>query len=198
MGIADKRGEIKLESILFVNACARDNSRTKTLAKYYLSKTRGKVEEVDLNTLNILPLDKARLNERDDLLSKQEFNSPCFILANQFALADEIVIAAPFWDLSFPSVLKIYLENICVSGITFKYDNDMPVGLCKAKRIVFISTSGGPFIKEFGANYIETLFYNLFGIEEFISFIAENLDIDGVDIEAILNKTKHQIDEYFK
>ena len=33
-----------------------------------------------------------------------------FDLAGQFAGADTIVIAAPFWDLSFPAALKQYMQ----------------------------------------------------------------------------------------
>ena len=40
-----------------------------------------------------------------------------FDLAKQFAEADEVIIAAPFWDLSFPAALKQYFEQINVLGI---------------------------------------------------------------------------------
>ena len=30
-----------------------------------------------------------------------------------------IVVAAPFWDLSVPAVLKVYIENISADGVTF-------------------------------------------------------------------------------
>ena len=56
-----------------------------------------------------------------------------FYYARQFAEADQIVIAAPFWDLSFPAILKAYMEQITVSGITFEYINGRPCGRCKKK-----------------------------------------------------------------
>ena len=40
------------------------------------------------------------------------------------SLADTIVIAAPFWDFSFPAALKIYIENIYVTGIVSRYGSD--------------------------------------------------------------------------
>ena len=46
-----------------------------------------------------------------------------FRYARQFAAADKIVIAAPLWDLSFPAQLKVYLENIYVTGIVTKYSD---------------------------------------------------------------------------
>ena len=49
---------------------------------------------------------------------------------------DIIVIGAPFWDLSFPAILKIFIENIYVTGLVTKFgENGKPVGLCKAKKL---------------------------------------------------------------
>lgn len=186
-----------MNKILFVNACIRENSRTKILADFLLSKLDGEIEEVNLNSLNLLPIDNNRLCEREKLLQNNDLNSQFFDYANQFANADEIVMAAPLWDLSFPSVLKIYFENITVSGITFKYNGEIPVGLCKAKRVFVVSTSGGLFIDDFGINYIKSLTQNFYGIKEFVAFKAENLDIIGADIDSILNKAKTEIDVYF-
>lgn len=80
----------------------------------------------------------------ESLLKDGKFDDPMFRYAKQFANADEIVVAAPFWDLSFPAKLKIYLEQIAVAGITFRYTNGRPTGLCKAKKLTYITTSGGP------------------------------------------------------
>ena len=41
-----------------------------------------------------------------------------FDYANAMAQADMIVIAAPYWDMSFPASLKIFLEAASVVGIT--------------------------------------------------------------------------------
>ena len=41
-----------------------------------------------------------------------------FDLARQFARAEIIVMAAPYWDLSFQAALKQYLEQVNVVGIT--------------------------------------------------------------------------------
>jgi len=38
----------------------------------------------------------------DALIAAGSFDDPMFALARQFAAADEVVIAAPLWDLSFP------------------------------------------------------------------------------------------------
>ena len=78
-------------------------------------------------------VDEAFLEKRDRLLREGDFDNPVFAYARQFAQADEIIIAAPFWDLSFPAVLKSYLEQINVVGITFRYTPEgIPEGLCRA------------------------------------------------------------------
>ena len=96
-------------NILFVNACVRKESRTLVLAKDILSKMQGEITEIDLSKENLAPLNCVSLEERERLLASGEMDAPMFQYAKQFAQADEIVIAAPFWDLSFPSILKIYM-----------------------------------------------------------------------------------------
>ena len=110
-----------MAKILFINACVRENSRTLELSKYVLSKLNGDIEEVKLFDLNILPLDKKGLEIRENAVITKDFSSNYFTLAKQFANANTIVIAAPYWDLSFPAVLKSYFENITVNGLTFAY-----------------------------------------------------------------------------
>ena len=92
--------------------------------------------------MDISALDRDELIKRDRL-SKEGFNDRMFDLAKQFKDADEILIAAPFWDLSFPALLKNYIERVSVAGLTFKYTLTGSVGLCKAKRILYFSTCGG-------------------------------------------------------
>lgn len=184
-------------SVLFVNACVRSGSRTNRLARYFLENISEKVETVNLTEENILPLDGARLCERDLLLKECRTDAPLFYHARKFSKADTIVIAAPFWDLSFPSLLKLYLENVSVSGITFRYENGRPVGLCRAEQLVYITTAGGPMFSDFGFSYIKTLCNVLFGIKKTFCFKAENLDIDGADIESLLKAAEEEINHFF-
>ena len=122
--------------ILYVNACVRKESRTKWLAEKLLSKLGEPYEELRLEKIAFPIVNEEYLNRRDQLISSGDFQSPMFDLARQFSEAETIVIAAPFWDLSFPSMLKQYLEQINVVGITFKYSEEgVPVALCKAKRL---------------------------------------------------------------
>ena len=94
--------------------------------------------------------------------------------------------------MMFPSVLKTYLENITVCGLTFKYSQEgKPQGMCNAKSLHYITTAGG-FIGEndFGFSYIKALAQNFFEISKVSSIVAEGLDIIGAKEDEILNNTK--------
>ena len=183
-------------SILFINACARKDSRTKILADYLLTKFKSSVQERNLTTTPILPLSEEMLERRTVWAGKQDFNHPLFELAKEFAAADTIVIAAPFWDLSFPALLKIYIENINVVGITFAYNKDgNPCGLCKAKQLYYITTAGGPIFNDaYGYGYVKELAEKFYAIPEIYCIKAENLDVENADVEQILHDTKRNID----
>lgn len=181
--------------ILFINACVRSGSRTKKLAEYWLSQRREPFEEVLLHTVGFPTADEDFIKKRSGLIEKGEFGDPMFALARQFAKADEIVIAAPLWDLSFPASLKQYFEQINVLGITFYYTPEgEPRGLCRAKRLTYITTAGGNFIpEEYGAGYVKALCGAFYGIPEFKLIKAAGLDMEGADVGAILSSAEETI-----
>ena len=174
--------------ILYVNACVRKESRTRSLAEILLSRLDRPFEEIRLEDLSFPAVTEAYLNRRDQLISEEDFENPFFDLARQFSEADEIVIAAPYWDFSFPAMLKQYLEQITVVGITFRYSEDgIPVGLCRAKRLFYVTTAGGFYApEEYGFGYVKALAQNYYGIQDVRKIEALGLDIDGADVNAIM------------
>ena len=183
--------------ILFINACVRGESRTKKLAEKLLEKLNRPVEEVRLEEINFPIVDEDFLNMRDRLISEGSLDSPVFDLARQFSEAETIVIAAPYWDLSFPAVLKQYFEQVNVVGITFRYTEEgIPVGLCKADRIFYVSTAGGIYVPtEFGFGYVKALAQGYYGIGDVRLIEAVGLDIYEADIEAILEEAEETIED---
>lgn len=181
-----------MDTVLYINACFKERSRTNELAQHLLSGMKGDLQTVNLFEESLEPLDFKTLNYRDELLKSGRTDDSFFAFARQFASADKIVIAAPYWDLLFPAVLRIYLEHVTVCGITFRYsDKGIPVGLCKAKKLCYVTTAGG-FTGEnnFGFDYVKALSVNLFGIENVEFYSAEGLDIQGADVEHIMQKAK--------
>ena len=183
--------------ILFINACVRTNSRTMRLARRLLTRLDGLVEELCLADCKIPKQNEEYLRKRDRLIDEGAFGAPMFAWARQFSLADEIVIAAPYWDLSFPAILKQYLELINVMGITFRYTAEgTPEPLCRAKRLYYVTTAGGALVpEEYGFGYVKALAENFYGIPEVKLIQAVGLDIVGADVEGILRECEKEIDE---
>jgi len=187
-----------MEKILFINACIRPESRTLELAGYLLSFLRGEVEEVNLEQEKILPLNAQRLQYRQMLLSNGRFDDPMLRYGRQFKQADTIVIAAPFYDFSFPSALKVYFEAIANVGLTFYYDeNEQPQTLCRAKRVYYVSTAGSEFVQSFGFDYVKTMLDNFYHIHEAHCFYADRLDLMNSDSRQIVEKAKEKIRRHF-
>jgi len=188
--------------ILFINCCPRTDSNTRRLAGALLEKL-GPYDEVDLYERNcevktdglrksyqylpLEPLDEDRLNLRTELIEKGDYSHPMFDPTRAFSAADVIVIAAPLWDLSFPSALKVYFENIYITGLTSIYnEKGIPEGLCKATKLYYVSTAGGPYVADYGYNFVESLTVKCFGIKSAELIKAELLDVWGADRDKIM------------
>lgn len=197
--------------ILFVNACIRgERSRTLELCREFLTglKQRGAcIREVNLEQAHLLPLGEQKVAFRSQLTRAKLYDDDIFDFAHQIAEADEVVIGAPYWDLSFPAALKTYIEHVSVEGITFHYtDEGVCEGLCRAKRIVYITTSGGLVSSELdengdpkpgcnlGYDYVRAI-AKMFGIPETRCVSAEGLDIVGVNINDQMDKARTRIEE---
>lgn len=182
--------------ILYINGCVDiEHSRTNQLARVLLENIRKQcgqqeayVEELILEQNLILPLTAKQVNKRKELCAKHDYADPMFDAAKQFAEADTIVLAAPYWDMSFPAIVKDYIENICVLDLTFGYDEQgIPKGLCKAKELIYVTTSGGPIGKyNLGYEYVKSLCEVYWGINHTEFIAAENLDLYGNDAQKIL------------
>lgn len=108
-----------MPTLLFINACVRGrDSRTLALAEHLLACIKEvnshdmafQIEEIRLSTENLLPLNYERLLRREELLTAGQLGDSMFDYANAVAQADMLVIAAPYWDMSFPASLKIFLR----------------------------------------------------------------------------------------
>jgi FMN-dependent NADH-azoreductase len=109
----------------------------------------------------------------------------------EFLDADIVVIGAGFYNFTFPSQLKTWIDRIAVKGRTFSYGADGPVGLAKGKRVIVafargnLYGSGSPYAAyEHGETLLRTVF-GFLGIDpEFI--IAEGLGISADAREAAI------------
>ncbi len=187
-----------MEKILFINACVRPQSRTYDLAKTVLGQLHGEIEEVRLIDAELPHLTNELIELRDEIMSTEQFEHPMLRHARQFREADTIVIAAPYWDLIFPATVRAYFEHICVTGLTFRYSPEgFPVSMCRAKRMIYVTTAGGPIFANFGFDYCKAVCEGYFGVRDCLCVKAEGLDIDGADVAGIMAKAKAEVRELF-
>lgn len=188
-----------MKDILFVDACMRgpETSRTWRLSQSFLSACQARwpqanIRRRDLTDCSLPPLTAALSEERGRRFLNQP-QDPMFDPAREMQEADLVVIAAPYWDLSFPAALKIYLEWASVLGITFHYTREgVQEGLCRADQLVYITTAGGPLEgQNFGFDYIRGL-GQMFGIPHAHCLSAQGLDIQGNDPEALLARAREE------
>ncbi|RHP69702.1 ACP phosphodiesterase [Clostridium sp. OF03-18AA] len=188
-----------MKKLLFIDACVnRGISRTEQLAQALL-KEMNQNGEYEIETLNLEDEDLKLFTGKESALRESltragNFEGPLFTYAKQFAAADRIVVAAPYWDFSFPARMKCYLEQICVTGLTFTFSSKgIPGGLCHADSLHYVTTSGGSIGElNLGYEYLEKLCKVYYGINETVCYTAEGLDIEGNSVEEIMKEAKEK------
>lgn len=189
-----------METLLFINACMRGPELSNTyklcrifLDEYAAANPESKLEEVDL-TKEMMPYyDNAAIKARDKLIDAGKTDHEMFHLARQFAQADKILIGAPYWDMSFPTALKSYVEHISARNITFALEPTSIKGLCRAKKLIYITTAAGYIMPaDCGAQYFKHLCVQ-FGIEQFADIYADGLEIQGQNPDAIMRTAGEKV-----
>ena len=185
-----------MKNVLVVDCCIRRQGRTRELMESFIAAlpehcrvTRLRLEEENLSCLT-----GAFFEAREALLARGELGHPRFRYAHQFAQAEEIVVAAPFWDLSFPALLKVYIEQVSVDGITFRSAHGGLQGLCKAQHLVYLTTRGGVYTgdpMEMGSRYMDAM-HSFFGIKDYICIAADAMDTSSYDGKALLRQAKEE------
>ena len=188
-----------MKKLLFIDACVnRGISRTEQLAQALL-KEMNQNGEYEIETLNLEDEDLKLFTGKESALRESltragNFEGPLFTYAKQFAAADRIVVTAPYWDFSFPARMKCYLEQICVTGLTFTFSSKgIPGGLCHADSLHYVTTSGGSIGElNLGYEYLEKLCKVYYGINETVCYTAEGLDIEGNSVEEIMKEAEEK------
>lgn len=173
-----------MKKLLYIDACVRrDTSRTERLAQVLLERLLAQgnfeLETLVLEDESLAPLTGELVDERTRGTEAGDFSHPVFSYAKQFAQADAVVIAAPYWDFSFPATLKTYFELLCAQGVTFNYSPEgVPTGLVKATKAYYVTTVGGYSGEwDYGWDQVKALCQLYFGIQDVRVFRAEGLDI---------------------
>ena len=171
-----------MEKLIIIDSCMREESRTRVIldaARGVLS-ARYDIETIDVNALALPPVTPEALKERTSGIIPGDTLS----IAGRIASADRLVIAAPFWDMSIPAVLKAFFENMSLYNVTFTDDGKTCTGICNCHKVLYITTRGmdiptGDF-RDQGSSYLKAL-SSLWSLGEVITIAAWNLDYMPAD-----------------
>ena len=182
-----------MSKVLYIKANIKNDGESRTfkvsdnfVEEYKKRNPEDEIIELDFYKENIdflRPEDLGKIFGPKDEESK---NNPILKYAYQFAEADKYIVAAPMWNLSMPAILKAYIDYVSVTGITFKYTAEGPVGLLNNKKAVHIVARGGEYANapyEMGDRYLKTIFA-FFGVTDMETIAIENVDVVGADVQA--------------
>jgi FMN-dependent NADH-azoreductase len=99
------------------------------------------------------PQQKEQLSLSDELLAELE-------------QADEYVLGVPMHNFGVPSVLKLWIDQICRVGRTFSYADGKPKGLLLGKKATFLIATGGIYDAQTqmaSFNFVEPYLRSVFG-----------------------------------
>ncbi|MDB5440860.1 MAG: acyl carrier protein phosphodiesterase [Caulobacteraceae bacterium] len=75
--------------------------------------------------------------------AEQAARAQSFALLDEVRAADTIVIGAPMYNFSVPTVLRAWLDHVLRPGDVFRYSAAGPEGLLGGRRVIVIETRGG-------------------------------------------------------
>lgn len=182
------------KKLFYIDATMREESRTRRIAAPLIEELgrRYAIETVRLDGAHYPAVGSMILRDRDNGIVPEEYAT----MARRLAAADRIVIAAPFWDMSFPAALKLFIENMSLFNITFGSNEKECFGLCRCSKILYITTrgmdisTGDPL--EQATPYIKALGH-LWGLGQLHVVAAQDLDYSTT--EEIENKIRTAIEE---
>ncbi|MCX0378856.1 FMN-dependent NADH-azoreductase [Clostridium perfringens] len=181
-----------MSKVLYIKANIKNEGESRTfkvsdsfVEEYKKNNPEDEIITLDLYKENIDFLRHDDLGKLFGPKDEESKNNSILKYAYEFADADKYIIAAPMWNLSFPAILKAYIDYVSVSGITFKYTAEGPVGLLNNKKAVHIVSRGGAYDNspyEMGDRYLRTIL-GFFGIKDIETIAIDNLDVIGVNVE---------------
>ncbi|WP_075980455.1 FMN-dependent NADH-azoreductase [Bacillus massilinigeriensis] len=196
-----------MAKVLYITAHPHDETQSYSMAvgkafidTYKEVNANDEIVHLDLYTENIPQIDLDVFNGWGKLQTGQAFEalsadekakvSRLGELSDQFVNADKYVFVTPMWNLSFPPVMKAYLDSVAVAGKTFKYTEQGPVGLLTNKKALHIQSRGGYYSEgpaaemEMGHRYI-SIMMQFFGVPSFEGLFVEGHNANPDKAEEI-------------
>lgn len=142
--------------LLQIDSSARASSVTRRLTAKFAEEWRmnhadGEVIQRDLSA-TAFPLitddwNATQIEESKLTPSQRSYLSTSDELIEELKAADTVVIGAPMYNFSIPSLLKAWIDQIVRIGKTVGYGPNGPQGLLTRKRVVIITSRGGAYGK---------------------------------------------------
>ena len=167
-----------MKKLVVIDACIRgEESRTRRIAEPILAALakRYEITRFDLTKMPMEPLTPETYAQR----AAGQVPAWALEAAMTVAAADRIVVVAPFWDMSFPAVVKVFFEHISLFDVTFTDNGRSCVGLCKCEKVMYITTRGMNIptgdSREQGTSYLQAL-SRLWDLGTVLTVAAWNMD----------------------
>lgn len=166
-----------MKKLFYIDSTMREESRTRKIAEPLIRELckRYEIETVRLDGADFPAVGSRILEDRGNGIVPERYAD----MARRLAAADRIVIAAPFWDMSFPAALKVFIENMSLFNITFGSSDRECYGLCRCEKVLYITTRGmdihtGDALEQ-ATPYIRAVSH-LWGLGDLSVVAAENMD----------------------
>ncbi|TDM12737.1 FMN-dependent NADH-azoreductase [Macrococcus lamae] len=196
-----------MTQVLYITAHPNDETTSFSMAagqsfinSYKATNPDHEVVHIDLYDTFIPLIDKDVFSGWGKLQSGEEFNKLSETeqqkvnrlneLSDQFAAADKYVFVTPFWNFSFPAVMKAYIDAVAVAGKAFKYTAEGAVGLLTDKKALHIQARGGYYTEgpaaemEMGNRYLKTIM-SFMGVPTYEELIIEGHNANPEKAEEI-------------
>jgi FMN-dependent NADH-azoreductase len=144
--------------------------------------------------VNADALSKLTVQEQNDV---QQMTKLC----DQFISASVYIVASPMWSLSFPAVLKDYIDCIIQADKTITFTDNKPEGLLndRPRTFIYVQSSGAniPWIMkpilDKGLNYVEDIM-KFIGISKCEELLIDGTGTTETEKSEAIEKAKSKID----
>lgn len=193
-----------MAKLLYITAHPLDELASNSMAagkafleSYKENHSSDEVKHIDLFKEDIPMIDKdvltgwGKLRNGDTLTNEEQQKvDRLSAILDEFLAADKYVFVSPMWNLSFPPVLKAYIDAISIAGKTFKYTAEGPQGLLTDKKVLHIQSRGGFYSEgpaaemESGDRYLKTIM-SFLGVPSYETVIIEGHNAEPERTEEI-------------
>ncbi len=169
-------------NILYIKATPRtiEDSWSLKMAEFFRQEYQTVHPDHIITELSLYDAAIPFLSQQDLANMMQEEKGEFAYYVDQFLAHDKYIVAAPFWNLSFPAVLHAYLDRIIAVGKTFYYSEEGPKPLCPGKKCAFFTGRGGFYPEdsplEYGLSYWKKL------SELFLGLQTSQFTLDGTQV----------------